>query len=344
MQLNDRKWMPFSLALLMKNFHGTRLTKINRVKGETPLLTAGASNNGIADFIAPGKMPLHSHFISVDMFGHSFVHPYTATGDDNIYFFESKSLSDEVKHFISVCINMQSVKCSYGKQFRQANADSLKIMLPVNRCGKPDYAFMEAYIHECKKMLLARYKAFVCKNKITSARRLKRLSKVSWSAFRLLDYFDFKRGDQKDMNALSPGNEVLISARNVDNGFKGFYQGEKNHYRFPGNCLTLNNDGDGGVGLSYYQPHEFLLDTHVYALYPKSSLSKFAQLFISRSVSMCRPFFSHGRSISKDRLRTLKIMLPAKRNGSPDFEYMDAFGRLIMCYQLQRYLSYRFEK
>ena len=64
---------------------------------------------------------------------------------------------------------------------------------------------------------------------------------------------------------------MLVSARNVENGLKGFYSGAKTHRRFAGNCLTLNNDGDGGVGLSYYQPNEFLLDTHVYALYPKKN-------------------------------------------------------------------------
>ena len=95
----------------------------------------------------------------------------------------------------------------------------------------------------------------------------------------------------------------------MENGLKGFYSGTKMHRRFAGNCLTLNNDGDGGVGLSYYQPTEFLLDTHVYALYPKTQISKFAQLFVSRSISMCRPCFSHGYSISQGRLKTLKIML-----------------------------------
>ena len=157
----------------------------------------------------------------------------------------------------------------------------------------------------------------------------------------MLDYFDYRRGDQKDMNSLSPGDEILISARNVENGLKGFYRGGKSHKRFSGDCITLNNDGDGGVGLAYYQPHEFLLDTHVYALYPKKPMSKFAHLFISRSISMCRPCFSHGRSISKSRLKTLKVMLPATSEGEPDFSYMDAYGREVMFGQLEKYLAYR---
>lgn len=156
----------------------------------------------------------------------------------------------------------------------------------------------------------------------------------------MLDYFDYKRGDQKDMNSLSAGEELLVSARNVENGLKGFFRGGKSHKRFAGDCISLNNDGDGGVGLAYYQPHEFLLDTHVYALYPKFPMSKFAQLFVSRSVSMCRPCFSHGHSISQARLKTLKVMLPATADGSPDFAYMEAYGRKIMQERMAKYLVY----
>ena len=122
-----------------------------------PLLTAGSSNNGVAEFIAPEAMPTRSHFISIDMFGVSFMHPYTATGDDNIYFFDNPILSDAIKHFISVCINKQGVKYSYGKQFRQGNADRLKIMLPATPDGKPDFAYMDAYGCEVMRDRLEKY-------------------------------------------------------------------------------------------------------------------------------------------------------------------------------------------
>lgn len=135
---------------------------------------------------------------------------------------------------------------------------------------------------------------------------------------------------------------MLISARNVENGLKGFFLGKESHKRFSGDCLTLNNDGDGGVGLSYYQPHEFLLDTHVYALYPKTPLSRFALLFVSRSISMCRPCFSHGHSISQSRLKTLKIMLPVAADGRPDFLYMDIFGRKEVGEMIEKYLKWKF--
>ena len=59
-----------------------------------------------------------------------------------------------------------------------------------------------------------------------------KLTDRDWKPFRLLDYFDYQRGDQKDMNSLLAGKELLVSARNVENGIKGFYQGKAEHKRF----------------------------------------------------------------------------------------------------------------
>lgn len=67
-------------------------------------------------------------------------------------------------------------------------------------------------------------------------------------------------------NSLTERNDILISAKNINDGLKGFYSFNIKKSLYKVNCITLNNDGDGGVGLAYYQPYNFLLDTHVYAL------------------------------------------------------------------------------
>ncbi len=134
---------------------------------------------------------------------------------------------------------------------------------------------------------------------------------------------------------------MLISAKNANNGLKGFYEAPttaKDTYK--GHCITLNNDGDGGVGLAYYQPNEFLLDTHVYALYPKCAMSKYTMLYISQVLSKQRICFSHGHSISQERLKTMSIMLPADALGKPNYAYMEQYGRWLMVQCYQHYFDY----
>lgn len=149
------KWKEFKLSFLFKNYHGKRLTKENRQIGSLPLLTASENNQGISSFIYSDSMKKFKDCITIDMFGHAFYHDYLCSGDDNIYFFINDEISKFAKIFIITCINQNSNKYSYGKQFRQGNADRDLVLLPINSQGKPDYEFMHNYMLylEQKKIL-----------------------------------------------------------------------------------------------------------------------------------------------------------------------------------------------
>ena len=165
------------------------------------------------------------------------------------------------------------------------------------------------------------------------------LDEKIWRPFRLLDYFDFIKGDQKDMSTLEEGNLPLVSAKNSNNGYKAFVvdNGKK---IFNGHCLTLNNDGDGGAGIAYYQPADFLLDAHVTALYSKNFLSAETLLFISTCITKQREKFGHGYSLNNKRLKIFHVMLPVDDSGAPDFDYMEAYIKKIFAEKYRKYLEY----
>lgn len=156
--LEDKDWKPFEISEIFSAQHGKRLVKENRKLGDTPLLTASETNQGVTDFIGNDEMLLCIDFISVDMFGHSFYHNYKCHGDDNIYFFINNSISPEAKLFIAHMINMNAKKYSYGNQFRQGNADRDKALLPVDKHGNPDFKYMEQYI---KNLMIKKYKDYI---------------------------------------------------------------------------------------------------------------------------------------------------------------------------------------
>ena len=129
------------------------------------------------------------------------------------------------------------------------------------------------------------------------------------------------------MAALSEGSIPLVSARKCDNGYKDFVA--PNHKSlFNGGILTLNNDGDGGAGSAYYQPHKMALDSHVTALIPKLGLSRFQLLFVAMCITKQRNRFGHGYSLNSNRLRSFKLMLPTAQNGLPDWQFMEEYMRL----------------
>ena len=148
-----------------------------------------------------------------------------------------------------------------------------------------------------------------------------------WQDFYLKDFFRCKKGNQNNMSILSEGSIPLVSARKCDNGYKDFVA--PNHKSlFDGGILTLNNDGDGGAGIAYYQPHKMALDSHVTALIPKLELSRFQLLFVAMCITKQRNRFGHGYSLNSNRLRSFKLMLPTAKNGLPDWQFMEEYMRL----------------
>ncbi len=163
------------------------------------------------------------------------------------------------------------------------------------------------------------------------------ISDRPWKPFPLLDFFSAQKGNQNNMDALKPGNIPLVSAKKTTNGYKGFVSEVKAKHPFEGHCLTINNDGDGGAGIAYYQPTRMLLDTHVTALYPKHHWSKQTLLFFATSLTLHREKFGHGYSINTPRLRALHIMLPITPDGTPDYAFMEAYIKERETHLLQTY-------
>ena len=142
---------------------------------------------------------------------------------------------------------------------------------------------------------------------------------------------------------MTEGDIPLVSAKKIGNGYKDFVEVDKNAL-FSGHCITLNNDGDGGAGLSFYQPADFALDTHVTALYPKKPLSKYQMLYIANCMSKQRMLYGHGHSINSARLSHFVCLLPSTSDGEPDFDFMEQYMRGMEKKLLKRYATFRLNK
>lgn len=164
-----------------------------------------------------------------------------------------------------------------------------------------------------------------------------------WQSIPLSDIFTYERGKEKNMASLVDGNIPLVSARNVNNGVKCFV-GNPSKVIQGGNVITLNNDGDGGAGLAYYQAIDFALDTHVTALWPQERITSESLLYMTTSISKQHAIFGHGRSISLPRAERLQDMLPVTNNGKPDYKYMSDYVREHRKAMLSKYRTYVAER
>ena len=146
-KIDTTYWKEFALADLgFENFHGKRLNRADRIEGKIPFITAGKANQGVVGKIG-NERTTYLNPITIDMFGNVFYHKGEYAGDDNVYFFVNNKINEYSKLFIVASIQRQlSSLFEYKDQFRQDNADSLKILLPATPAGEPDWKYMEMYM------------------------------------------------------------------------------------------------------------------------------------------------------------------------------------------------------
>jgi hypothetical protein len=347
-EMKNIKWGEFFIEDIFNIKAGKRLTKTEMKHGKMPFIGASDSNNGITNFVSNTNSSLDSNVLGVNYNGsvvENFYHPYKAIFSDDV---KRLSLKDAEGNkflylFIKMIILKQKSKFQYAYKFNQERMLRQKILLPINSKGEPDYAFMEHFMRQKEQEKFEKFQNYIAKRieQVKDFKEVEPLNQKEWAEFKINEFFKYEKGDQNNMATIKKGEIPLISAKKGENGYKDF-AAKVNKNLYSKNSLTLNNDGDGGAGISYYQPTDYLLDSHVTALYSKSELNKHILLFFSRCITAQRNKFGHGYSITNNRLNAFKIMLPIDKEGQPDYEYMENYIKKIEYQKLKKYYDLKF--
>ena len=286
--LKNKIWKPFVLKNLFSFEAGkcSQSNKLQKMQNGIPYIAATNRNNGVSDFVKPIKK-----FISKGnalafvcdgegSMGFSFYKFENSIATSNIIFGYSPKINKYTASFMSTVADKVRGKYSYNYKRRLLRLQNEKLMLPVDENGEPDYIFMENFMRRIEGKLLKLYQKHIIPPPYMYNKVISHADKKVWKGFLLRDYFYFDKGNQNNMSILSEGNIPLVSAKNTNNGYKNFVV-KNNKKIFRGHCLTINNDGDGGAGISYYQPVDFLLDSHVTVLIPKIEMTEKILLFIA---------------------------------------------------------------
>lgn len=346
MNLDIENWKPFKVSDIFEIKHGKRLKKEDRLPGNIPFLTAGKENQGIGSYIGNENVEIYTDAISVDMFGNCFYHRGVCSGDDNIYFFINKDISEQAKLFIVGIFNkVIGDKYSYARQFRQEGADKTIIYLPSTDDKTPDYLFMEEYIKSLNIDISAipdyflsegYEKAFYYLDNINEKEFEKKyapsynedklvLDIDSWGQFNLFDLFEvvLPKGDCQ-ISKLPQGSIPLITSGKTNNGIAGYVScGDGISELIKGNCITVDMFGN-----AFYRENDFYCVSHgrVNILKPKFNLNKFNGLFLLSVIendTLLR--FSFANMCTSKKIKKEIIKLPIDTRGNPDFQFMENY-------------------
>lgn len=106
-----------------------------------------------------------------------------------------------------------------------------------------------------------------------------------------------------------------ISAKNNNNGIKGYCDSNTN--TFTGNKIVLITGGDGGAGLAYYQEKDFSIISATTVLSPineKIKLDKYIGIYIAEELSKYKQKYSRGFTWNMKRIRSDTINIPVINN------------------------------
>lgn len=346
LDLKNIQWKEFEIGneFCIQNSKAYHKTALKETKDfGIPYISRTNLNNGLESIVKKDNYTINKK--NTIVFGAEnakfFYQPSEYITGNKMYFIEKENLNKYSSLFIQMMLNKSIINCGFGydKGLIGSRVEKRFVLLPVNVKGEPDYVFMEKFMMEKEKEKTNSFKKYIEKriNEVKNYKESKIIKEIKWIEFKLIDLFHFEKGNQNNMTSLINGNIPLVSAKNGDNGLKSFVTSNSKK-KFHKYCLTLNNDGDGGAGISYFQPFDFLLDSHVTALKPKKELNKFILLFISRCITKQRNKFGHGYSLTNNRLSAFKMMLPVNSKNEPDYEFMENYIKKIEFDKLNKYL------
>lgn len=342
-ELKNAQWGQIRLADIFDAIPRGKVSDLKNVAdGKTIIIAASGANEGFSCFSNDDPISKNAMTISFNGVGTgtAFVHNYLFNLNSDCGLVKPKeNISLYALRFIAVSINQNKNKFNYGYKANESRILRQTVLLPISDDGQPDYAYMAEYAQQKRETMLNKYLEYVEEHVAELEHKdIPALDEKEWKPIFISSMFELVRGCENNMAMLEDGYTPLISAKANNNGLKGFVHNPKKI--IAGQCITLNNDGDGGAGLAYYQPANMALDSHVTALVPLFDMSAFVMLFIAKCISGLHGFFGHGLSISNPRAKRLRIMLPVTDTGEPDYAYMEQYSKNMMLRKYKQYLEF----
>ncbi|HCE56022.1 MAG TPA: restriction endonuclease [Lutibacter sp.] len=158
--IDEKEWREFFIEDVTEILSGRDIYASERIKGDTPYISATANNNGIGYFVCNDNPTKESGCLSVNRngsVGYSFYHPYEALFSNDCRKLRLKNPNKHIGIFISQQITRQRGKYGYGYKMGTARLKRQKIILPINEQNQPDYEYMENYMKQLEYEKLKGY-------------------------------------------------------------------------------------------------------------------------------------------------------------------------------------------
>lgn len=263
----------------------------NLKSGNTPLVSAQNTNNGVMDFVSI-RPTFKAPAITVErVSGQAFVQllDFVTVPDDITVLIPKERMSLKKIFFIASEINLFKWKFSYGRKLTQTRLKDLKINLS---------RFTEGRLQLNYEML--------SNKKI----KIRIQHNRNFEFFNIIDLFEIKKGDFHALDRLDEGLVPTVSRISDNNGVTGYYKKPKGVNVYKKGLITVSTvTGDAFVQLT-----DFIATDNVLICKSKRDLKITTLFFVQLMINLQKWKFSYGRQPYKRVFSKIKVMLPTKYN------------------------------
>lgn len=162
-KLLSRSWRDFLITDVFPLIQrGKRLKRDDHKPGDVPYVSSTARNNGVDAFISkePGVRVFNDciSLANSGSVGTAFYEPFEYIASDHVTSLKRTGASKYVYLFLTSAIEKQSSNFNFNREINDSRIRKLRIMLPANPEGQPDYAYMEQY---AKNMMYKKYRQYL---------------------------------------------------------------------------------------------------------------------------------------------------------------------------------------
>lgn len=163
-----------------------------------------------------------------------------------------------------------------------------------------------------------------------------------WKSFRIEEIFIVVDGFYNKKPPMTGGKLPFLGATEKNNGITGYTDvdtvytwtktGEATdetteNKLFGPNWIAVTNNGS--VGHAYFMPYQYTSSHDVTSLYlPDRELTEHLALFLIKMLERAGEPFSYARKWRPVRLRKTPIYLPVKKDGTPDWTFMEEYVQI----------------
>ena len=340
-----------------KDFEMNKLFSINPTKhhnltnkdlmdedGENPVIVNSSYNNGVGGFTnypitEKGNVITFSDTTTSDSI---FYQPEDFVGYSHVQVLKPITYNDkwsrECLIFFTIMFKKQAslMHYDYVNKFTRSDALKLKIKLPINDVGEPNWQYMQDFI---KRLETRERESTSDISKHLEQSKPSKIDVKSWKRFHLYDenlfeVFSGTKLDKKNMTTLNPSIN-FVGRSNLNNGIteKVDYINDIEPYQKGDITLAL---GGHYLGSCFIQPKEFYTSQNVNVLRAKKDISFNCKAFISTMIfKESQTYYkAFEDELNRHIMKDFSILLPIDEKGELDWNYMDNYiGNIALEYK-----------